>query len=114
MECVFKPGETYRTRDGREAFVGYERGGRLFGDIGDVACSWGCDGLLAEGYRPGRDLLPPAPPPIRETVYVNIYKDGEHPIWPTAAHAGTAATNSALRTAVPCMLIEIVDGEPTP
>ena len=44
MDCVFKPGQTYKTWDGREAFVGYEGGAWLFGDIDSLGYRWRADG----------------------------------------------------------------------
>ena len=115
-ECVFKPGQTYCTRDGRLAFVGYERNGWLFGDIDSVAYRWrASDGRWAScvhGEPSSADLLPPAPPRIREKVWVNTYATTGAIVHHSETSARDSMWYSALRTAVPCMLIEIVDGEP--
>jgi len=115
MECVFKPGQTYKTRDGREAFVGYERNGRLFGDVnGSTPCWWNRDGETSNGMR-GANLLPPAPPRIREKQWCNVYSHGCVVGFASLEGARDAADDSRTtpqRTAVPCLLIEIVDGEP--
>ena len=118
-ECVFKPGQTYCTRDGRLAFVGYERNGWLFGDIDSVAYRWrASDGRWAScvhGEPSSADLLPPAPPRIREKQWCNVYSHGCVVGFASLEGARDAADDSRTtpqRTAVPCLLIEIVDGEP--
>jgi len=115
MDCVFKPGQTYKTRDGREAFVGYERDGWLFGDIDSVAYRWRASGGQWAGCADGgsslADLMPPAPPRIREKVWANMYSYGAR-TYRSQQETQEMAAPDSLRIAVPCMLVEIVDGEP--
>jgi len=113
-ECVFKPGQTYKTRDGREALIycndapgPYSIHGRLSGRI----ASWTPSGAAVVGSGGAPDLIPPAPPRIRERIWCNVYSNGPA-LHPAKEIALGLVAPGVLRIAVPCMLIEIVDGEP--
>jgi len=114
MECVFKPGQTYKTRDGREVSVYRSDGSGLFsvrGAIGGVPFRWRNDGAYHMKRGSPCDLMPPAPPRIREKVWVAIYSDGQMYMYKSELNARSMPRGGLLRI-VPCLLIEIVDGEP--
>jgi hypothetical protein len=64
----FKAGETYRTRDGREAVVEKIRLGDRYpvkGRVSDKAECWTLDGTYQLYFGPyALDLLPPVPEPV--------------------------------------------------
>ena len=118
MECVFKPGQVYKTQDGREMLIYCNDAPGDFpihGRIGQAVAARTAGGSVrTDGAGSPGDLMPPAPPRIREKVYMNTYRNGRgQTLWPTAEQAARFACRDgdALRI-VPCMLIEIVDGEP--
>ena len=113
--CPFVAGQTYRTRDGREALIyctdapePWPIHGRIDGRPGSQC--WGSGGAFnANALQSLGDLLPPAPPRVRERVYVNLCVHG-HTYYPDAAAAKSAwCADPKGRVAVPCELVEIVE-----
>ena len=116
--CPFVAGQTYRTRDGREALIyctdapePWPIHGRIDGRPGSQC--WGSGGAFnANALQSLGDLLPPAPPRIREKRWCNVQHDGTVRTYKTEADANYRAPASGLyaRVAVPCELREIVEG----
>ena len=115
-DSPFKPGQTYKTRGGREALIycndapgDYPVHGRI--DTGVV--TWTGSGCSSIGFAySSSDLIPPAPPRIREMGWCNLWRDGSISFYRSQADAEYAAGAYCIRTAVLCMVDEIVDGEP--
>jgi hypothetical protein len=104
---IFEAGKTYKTRDGREGYVGYEWGGYLFGNVGDQPIRWSVAGLRwPKGPESELDLPPPTPPRIREKRWCNVKADGSMVVWYSESSARLAAEDCT-RIAVPCELVEI-------
>jgi len=116
MECVFEPGQVYKTRGGYEAKIYCTDAPGIYavhGRIGGCIASWTPSGVTRVGETSASDLIPPAPPRIRERWWCNVSKSGNVCAFRTPATAAHfALADKPQRTAVPCMLIEIVDGEP--
>jgi hypothetical protein len=76
---TFKPGETYKTRDGREARVYAVDGGRnqniihgaLLMDGAWLSQTWSSDGRMIKGNLCPEDLMPP-----KRGLWVNVYDGG--------------------------------------
>ena len=114
---VFIVGRTYKTRDGHEALI-YRTDAPgdypIHGRVGKEVRSW----TAAGGYYPGSgnrgsDLMPPAPERINLKVWANLGVHGEMIVWKTEISARHCAPPVADRTAVPCMLVAIVEGDPS-
>lgn len=119
-DIPFKPGQTYRTRDGREALIyctdapgAHPIHGRIAGD--PFAYSWTSAGRCYSNFPHCDDLVPPTPPRIREKRWCNVTKEGYFIILASEEAARLDARITLirhLRVAVPCELVEIVEGEP--
>ncbi len=59
---AFEAGKSYRTNDGRQGFIGYERDGWLYGDVDGVPIRWRATGKVARSLESGIDLVLPEPP----------------------------------------------------
>lgn len=67
----FATGKTHKTALGKDAFVGYERDGLLFGDIKDRPVCWTPDGRERFG-RAEMDLVAPGAPRITSEKHAFI------------------------------------------
>lgn len=118
-DCPFKAGQTYRTRDGREALIyctdapgDHPIHGRVHGF--PYAHSWTAEGMCYSDFRFRDDLVPPvpAPPPrIRGKYWCNVTREGHVIVWGSEESARQALFPEPIRVAVPCELVEIVEGE---
>lgn len=107
------------TRDGRKVTIyctdapwSFPIHGRVIDE--GIPYAWQKNGrLLSDKKGNGLDLInPPAPVErIDRKVWVNVYSDGidYHPTKEIAKHF--ASNSGPSRTAVPCRLVEIVEGE---
>ena len=111
-DSIFQPGQTYKTRGEGEAEIFAERNGFLFGRTDCSAMRWHQNGRWALNSESTFDLLPPPPPRIREMGWCNLWRDGSISFYRSQADAEYAAGAYCIRTAVLCMVDEIVDGEP--
>ncbi|MFA6134687.1 MAG: hypothetical protein WC869_11795 [Phycisphaerae bacterium] len=79
---IFKAGETYRTRDGREARVyatdgadNYSIHGAMRLEQGWASMTWTAAGVhcISDHNPSNADLMPPAPKPLEGERWMNIY-----------------------------------------
>ena len=112
---AWQAGKTYRTRSGEEALIYCTDapGDRpIHGRVGTTICSWRADGKNHPyGFDSDYDLPPFKPPRIRERRYCNVESNAVFAYF-SEETARREASPTALRTAVPCELIEIEE-DPT-
>lgn len=109
----FQAGETYRTRDGREAKIYATDGAGRFpihGCLNGRMMVWTADGKATHGEHFGDiDLMPARLEPIKVKMWANVYEGDVHDLHATAKEAQETADDEALRIAVPVMVTEIKD-----
>jgi len=107
----FEAGKTYKTRGGKDAFIyAVDAPGDdpIHGRVGDTVRSWRNDGRYLQRCEDDYDLIPPEPPRISQTVWVNVHKDSLI-IYTSNSHANLTDPDFTIRHAVPCRLEEIVE-----
>jgi len=104
-------GKTYKTRGGKDAFVYcVDAPGEypIHGRVDNLFRCWTANGKWINHVEDDNDLMPPAPPRISQTVWVNVHKDGLI-IYTSKSHANLTDPVFTIRHAVPCRLEEIVE-----
>ena len=108
----FEAGKTYKTRCGSSAIiycVDADGDFPIHGAIDGRSEDWDESGnYYGDGTHCTLDLMPPAPPRISQTVWVNVHKDGIVVCF-TRDAANLTDPDFTIRHAVPCRLEEIVE-----